>query len=265
MNKVAQGLLLVILLTIAGCSGGTPTPDATSTSDNTTTPLGPPNEGEQQAAAADINMTEAHTQHIEALEREEVTVNYTTSYTVRDTDEVISGETRAYLNGPSNITYKNTTISSIAANGTTVSIIREQDWANDTGFYRQTQRSYPLSDAPIETSYYTDDSDSREYQQGPGTYEYSSFVQALVNTNVSEAGSVQTPAGPATRYDVINASLDPLLLEVPEEQASGTLVITESGLIWSLDITYSDDQYFRYSLSEANDTTVEKPDWLSEN
>jgi len=218
----------------------------------------------QQPTEANLNMTAIYTQHIAALGQQEVTVNYTASYSTRDSEAVSLGETTAYINGPSNITFKNTTISSIAANGTTVYIEQYQTWANDTGAYSQTKRFYPTSDTPTETSYYTGDSDRYAYRQGPGTYEASSLARALAKTNVSEAGSVQTPVGPATRYNVINASLDGLLLEVPEEQANGTLVITETGLIWNLNITYSQDQYFRYSLSETTETTVDKPDWLSD-
>ena len=97
-----------------------------------------------------------------------------------------------------------------------------------------------------------------------GTVEQETLSRPLDGVTLSASDTVLVEGTTAVEYTVTGLA-DPD--RIPANEASGTVVVTREGYVASLNVTKSNEDYWRemtYSVTDVGSTDVERPDWAPE-
>lgn len=97
-----------------------------------------------------------------------------------------------------------------------------------------------------------------------GTMERNTFTRPLDGVTLGASDTVIVEGTTAVVYTVTGVT-DPD--QIPADDASGRVVVTREGYIASLNVTKSNDDFWRrttYSVTDFGTSSVERPDWVPE-
>lgn len=97
-----------------------------------------------------------------------------------------------------------------------------------------------------------------------GTFESETLNRPLEGVTLSASDTVLVEGTTAVEYTVTGLA-DPD--RIPADEASGTVVVTREGYVAALNVTKSNEDYWRrmtYSVTDVGSADVERPDWVPE-